>query len=88
MLGTDAGVVQSCTYRVGSLHLPRLFILQEIRSSAVQDTRRTASERSTTLGAIAIRLRSINGDALVLSEGVEHAYRVRPAADARDDRIR
>ena len=69
------------------LDLARFFVLEQIY---VRRARHPGEPRasSTALRAIAVGLRSINGDALILSEGVEHAYRIRAAADASDDRIR
>jgi len=90
VLGSDARVVQTRRDRVrlGGL---AVFVLQNVGTGAVQDARTTALDGCRVLrrvDAVTGRLDAVEGDALVVEERVEHADRVRSAADAGEDRVR
>ena len=90
VLGADAGVVEARAARVHVGGLPVL-VLQHVAHRAVQHARRAERERSRVVAgrrAASARLDADEAHRGVGHEGMEHARRVRAAADARDDRVR
>ena len=90
VLGPDARVVQAGRDRVGFDGLPVL-VLEDEGSRAVQDAGAAALDRggmARGVDPVAGGLDAVEPHAFVIEEGVEHADRVRAAADARDDGIR
>ena len=90
VLGSDARVVQPCGDRVGLDGLAVL-VLQDEGLRAVQHAGATAFDGCRVprrVHAVAGRLDAVELDVGVVEEGVEHADRVRAAADARHDGVR
>mmetsp|Transcript_3996 Transcript_3996/g.12089 ORF Transcript_3996/g.12089 Transcript_3996/m.12089 type:complete len:551 (+) Transcript_3996:487-2139(+) len=87
VLGADARVVEARGDGVRRLDLARHLVLEQVRPRAVQHAGRAARERRGALRRVAVGLGAVHRDAVVAHERVEHADRVRAAADARDDGV-
>ena len=89
VLGPDARIVEAGGDRVGLLDLPVL-VLQQQRIAALQHAGRAVGERRGVLAearAAAARLDADDLHAAIRHERMEHADRIRAAADAGEHRV-